>query len=574
MAGYLVLARKYRPKTFADVLGQGVVTDVLRGALKDGRIGQAYLFSGPRGTGKTTTARILARCLNCVRGPTAEPCGACEHCNGIDAGNDPDLIEIDAATHTGVDHVRELREQTAYAPMNARYKVYLVDEVHMLTKAAFNALLKTLEEPPPHVVFLFATTELHKVLATITSRCQVLKLKPLAESAIVDRLREVLRLEGVTPGPGLLEEIARTARGGMRDALSLADKLLALAGNEPTLDHLARLGGHTGARELEELCAALEAGNRRAVLEHAAGVEGSESELVAALLEHLRLSLVAAFCGPESPMLPPEPAAREAIVARAQRLKGDRVELWMQELLHARERMRLFPGQERMVLELTLLDLARPEATLPLAELEARLAAIEAAGPAPAPAPAAAPARPAPAAPVQPSPPRSAAAPAREAAPVPRSADAAGAQDDDDGWEPEPDPEPVATGGRRPAPAVASPDPRRLWADLVQRLAARHGARAEVLGARGALEVRGATAALRLTDAAPEERAMITDRRNLAAIRRALQEVAGRPLELTMDADTGAGTGSPAAAKPPRSAEDTFTNEVADLFGGVIEDLG
>ncbi|MEM7309468.1 MAG: DNA polymerase III subunit gamma/tau, partial [Planctomycetota bacterium] len=398
MAGYLVLARKYRPKSFADVLGQEVVTGVLQGALQEGRIGQAYLFSGPRGTGKTTTARILARCLNCVEGPTAEPCGKCTHCLGIDAGNDPDLIEIDAATHTGVDHIRELREQATYAPMKARYKVYIVDEVHMLSKPAFNALLKTLEEPPPHVVFLFATTELHKILPTILSRCQVLKLNALSEKAIGDRLREVLQLEGVTPGPGVVEEVARGARGGMRDALSLMDKLLALAGSDPTLDDLRRLGGHAGAREIEELLTRIEAGDKGGVLDALSSFDGAESELITALLGHLRKSLLAAFCGEDSPLLPSDADEREPVLARAKKLTGERVELWMQELLHARERMRSFPGQERLVLELTLLDLARPETTMPLAELESRLAALEAGEPAPAPAAPPAPARPAPAA--------------------------------------------------------------------------------------------------------------------------------------------------------------------------------
>jgi DNA polymerase-3 subunit gamma/tau len=534
MSGYLVLARKYRPKSFADVLGQEVVTSVLRGALSDGRAAHAYLLAGPRGTGKTTLARILARCLNCAAGPTADPCGTCEFCLGMEAGNDPDLIEIDAATHTGVDHVRELREQAAYAPMRARFKIYIVDEVHMLSKAAFNALLKTLEEPPRHVVFLFATTELHKVLPTIVSRCQVLKLAPLREEAIVERLREVLRLEGVTPGPGLLEEIARSARGGMRDALSLTDKLLALAGLEPTLADLRRLGGHTGAREIEALCARIEAGDKRAVLEALAEAEGSESELVSALLLHLRRSLLAAFLTPDSPLLPPEPEAREAALARAKRLSGERVELWMQELLHARERMRSFPGQERLVLELTLLDLCRPESSLPLAELVARLEALEGGA--------------------------SAAAPRVVEAPAPAPREIRLARP----------PEPM-----RPAEARAPKAPARILEELTQKLAERHGALAELLRTHARIAMVPGRAGepehveLAFGNLAAGERALVEDRRNQAALRRALTELAGVDLEFCFE---GGAKGAPRAAPPARPA-DSFTREVADLFGGVIEDL-
>ena len=280
---YLVLARKYRPRSFDEVIGQEVVTRLLRGALAEGRIGHAYLFCGPRGTGKTTLARILAKCLNCAEGASPDPCGECDRCQAAERGTEVDIIELDAASHTGVDTIRELRDEATYAPMRARHKVYIIDEVHMLSKGAFNALLKTLEEPPPHVVFLFATTEPHKVLDTILSRCQVLRLEPLPEEKIAARLREVFDQEGVRPGEGVVEELARSARGGMRDALSSADKLLALAGNEPSLQDLERLGGDGGVRGIDALLGWIEAGDTAGMLTGLAQMGGSEAEIASGL---------------------------------------------------------------------------------------------------------------------------------------------------------------------------------------------------------------------------------------------------------------------------------------------------
>src|SRR6185436_7056896 len=230
---YLVLARKYRPRTFSEVAGQELITRTLQGAIRESRIGPAYLFTGPRGNGKTTSARNFAKALNCELGPTPEPCGTCERCLAVDSGSDVDVVEIDAASNTGVENIRDLREHAAYTPMRARFKVFIIDEVHMLSKGAFNALLKTLEEPPPHVKFLFATTELNKVPDTILSRCQVLRLSLFSESAIAQRLSEILEREAVRPAAGVVEGLARLAHGSMRDALSLTDQLLALAGNEP-----------------------------------------------------------------------------------------------------------------------------------------------------------------------------------------------------------------------------------------------------------------------------------------------------------------------------------------------------
>ena len=232
--GYQVLARKYRPQTFADLIGQDAMVRVLRNAFAEGRIAQAFVLTGIRGTGKTTTARIVAKGLNCIGpdgegGPTTEPCGVCEHCTAIAEGRHVDVIEMDAASNTGVDDVREIVEAVRYRAASARYKVYIVDEVHMLSTSAFNALLKTLEEPPAHVKFVFATTEIRKVPVTVLSRCQRFDLRRIEPEAMIAHLADIAGREGAEAAPDALALIARAAEGSVRDALSLLDQAIAMA---------------------------------------------------------------------------------------------------------------------------------------------------------------------------------------------------------------------------------------------------------------------------------------------------------------------------------------------------------
>src|ERR1700740_2445860 len=227
---YTALARKYRPKKFAELVGQEHVRRALVNALASGRVHHAFLFAGTRGVGKTTIARILAKGLNCENGVRAEPCGVCASCREIDAGRFPDLIEVDAASRTKVDDTRELLDNVQYAPTRGRYKVYLIDEVHMLSTHSFNALLKTLEEPPPHVKFLLATTDPQKLPVTVLSRCLQFNLKRLPVAQIAAQLARIVQAEGVSGEPAALTLLAQAADGSMRDALSLLDQLLAFGG--------------------------------------------------------------------------------------------------------------------------------------------------------------------------------------------------------------------------------------------------------------------------------------------------------------------------------------------------------
>jgi len=250
---YEVFARKYRPQTFDDLVGQAHVSRTLKNAVTQNRLAHAYLFVGPRGIGKTSTARILAKSLNCEKGPTITPCGICDNCREIAAGNSLDVIEIDGASNRGIDDVRELRDNVRYAPAKGRYKIYIIDEVHMLTKEAFNALLKTLEEPPPHVKFIFATTEPDKVLPTILSRCQRFDLHRIPANLIAQHLQFIAGKEKITLEPAAAHAIARGAEGGLRDAESMLDQLVAFCGEKISENDVLNVFGFTSEQTVVDL---------------------------------------------------------------------------------------------------------------------------------------------------------------------------------------------------------------------------------------------------------------------------------------------------------------------------------
>jgi DNA polymerase-3 subunit gamma/tau len=285
MPQYQVIARKWRPQQFGDVIGQEHITQTLQNAIKNNRIAHAYLFVGPRGTGKTTTARIFAKALNCVKGPTLTPCDECSNCKEIIAGNSMNVLEIDGASNRGIDEIRQLRDTVKYAPAGARFKVYIIDEVHSLTKDAFNALLKTLEEPPEHVKFFFATTEPEKVLPTILSRCQRFDLRRIPSALIVKHLASIAKQEKVKVSEDALFAIARGAEGGMRDAQSALDQLISYCGTEIGEEDVLAMYGLTGSKQILSLVGAVLRGDAPGTISSLSGITESGKDLQRLLVD-------------------------------------------------------------------------------------------------------------------------------------------------------------------------------------------------------------------------------------------------------------------------------------------------
>lgn len=276
---YQVFARKYRPQLFEEVLGQDAVVRTLRNAIKNGRLAHAYLFVGPRGVGKTSTARIFAKALNCVNGPTETPCGKCDPCREIAAGISLDVLEIDGASNNGVEQVRELRENVRFLPTRGQFRIYLIDEVHMLSGPAFNALLKTLEEPPAHVKFLFATTEAHKLPATIISRCQRFDLQAIRDDVAANHLLAIAEQEKVKLDPAAAEVIARAAEGGMRDAESMLDQVVSFCGDKVNEQDVLSIFGFASVDDVAALAGHILSGDAAAALDLVAAQSAAGKDL-------------------------------------------------------------------------------------------------------------------------------------------------------------------------------------------------------------------------------------------------------------------------------------------------------
>ncbi len=382
---YLVLARKWRPQRFSDVVGQEVIVKTLAKALTSGRIAHAFLLTGSRGVGKTTVARLLAKALSCSRGITPEPCGECSNCVEIAAGTSMDIVEIDGASNTGVDDVRELRDSLRYQPASARFKIFIIDEVHMLSTSAFNALLKTLEEPPPHVKFIFATTEAHKIPITILSRCQRYDFRRMSVAVIVERLQVILRKENIQVDSEGLFLIAQNADGGMRDALSLLDQVISFSGEVASLQDVTEILGLIDQQSIQKVVNAILEGNAPEALGviHAASESGWDlKQLSDNVSMEIRNLCISASAGSIIGLADLTEEKAKLVDEKAQTYDRLDLQRLLGMALQATDQM-TSSEQPKLVLELAFLKMAERPKLAQMTEVIEAISRLEALGPAP-----------------------------------------------------------------------------------------------------------------------------------------------------------------------------------------------
>jgi DNA polymerase-3 subunit gamma/tau len=552
---YQVIARRWRPQTFEGVVGQRNVTDTLKNAIVANRVAHALLFTGPRGVGKTTTARVLAKALNCDRGPTPTPCGSCGACEEIAAGRSVDCLEVDAASNTQVEKTRDLLETVQYAPTRGRHKVYIIDEAHMLSTSSFNALLKTLEEPPPRVIFILATTEPHRIPATIHSRCQRHDFRLLGTLEITGRLREIVEAERVTTDEGALVLLAQAASGSLRDAQSLLDQAIASLGNRLEAERVADLLGLVKADVLVEAAEAIlarDAARALGLVDRLARHGQDLRQFALELTAHLRDLLILKVCSEPGTLLEGARVTVEAARPQAARATVPELELMIKGLQQAEGEMRRAP-QPRVHLEMALIRLTEIRHLKGLEEILGRLVALEGRGSGGLTTPATAEELP-----LFGSRPTAAELPARSARVVET-----------------PPPQPAETPPQKPAASGGATDVSVCWAAVVGRLRGRKRL-ASVLsevepGDSSAealiLEVKDGNAFVRDTLQDPDTRKLIAD---------AAAEAFGRRLRIEYRFGASpaprleAMETRRAGAPPPRGLEHPLVREALTLFGGTV----